>query len=259
MTKIAGLAETAPSAAYASTSASDSTAATVGAGDTGTRRRRTSAIGRTGRLLTATVLASLLLSACGTGHGSNGSRPADGSAADRPQQAAAAAAGQSAAAPPAAFTRMLDDVARGCPSDPASRKGSLKDHAPEPEETVTPLPEGFVEPRDDSGQPGIELSPYEWCAGHRHVQRVFQEVAAIEEPTPELVRTALNDLGYVDERIVGLERSGGRTHFLLDLRVDGGELCLWGETGGAEPYVELFAETDAEPSFSPDPQWAPQD
>ncbi|MFE5210284.1 hypothetical protein [Streptomyces sp. NPDC056600] len=208
---------------------------------------------RTGRLLAVTALASLVLSACGSQAGTAEARR---SAGERSQSAAVAAAGRSASAPPAAFTGMLDEVARGCP---ASREGSVTDDAPEPKETVTPLPEGFVEPQVDSAQSGLELSPYEWCAGHRHVQRVTQSVAAIEKRTPEGVRAALNDLGYVDERILGPERTGGKIHFLLDLRVDGGELCLWGEVGGGEPYVELFADTDAKPSFSPDPRWAPQD
>lgn len=240
MTKIA------PAAAVTSNATAATTAATRKARD----------FRRTGRLLAVTALASLVLTACGT---HNGTEKAGRSTAERPRSAAAAAAGHSASAPPAAFTGMLDEVAESCPSDPASRKGTVKDNAPEPEETVSPLPEDFVEPSWDSGQPGLELSPYEWCAGHLHVERVTHALMAIEKPTPELVRAALNDLGYVDERILGPRRTEGKIRFLLDLRVDGGKLCLWGETGGGEPYVELFADTGPEPSFSPDPRWAPQD
>jgi hypothetical protein len=254
MTKIASTTEAGTAASCITAGVtSEAAAATGGAGDSGAMKAR--AFRHTGRLLAVTALASLVLSACGT-------QETGGSAGERPKSAAGAAAavtGHSASAPLAAFTRMLDEVARGCPSDPASRRGSVMDNAPEPTETVTPLPEGFVEPREDSGQPGIELSPYEWCAGHRHVERVTQAVAALEKPTPELVRATLNDFGYIDERILGPERSDGKTRFVLDLRVDGGELCVWGEVGRGVPYVELFADTDAEPSFSPDPRWAPQD
>ncbi|MEU6986729.1 hypothetical protein ABZ946_25385 [Streptomyces sp. NPDC046324] len=83
-----------------------------------------------------------------------------------------------------------------------------------------------------------ELDARDWCAGVRHEQRITVALSDLADPTPATVRKILNDLGYIDERIHGLEQSDATTRFLLDLRMNGGRLCVDGSAGGEEPAIE---------------------
>ncbi|MFK0257018.1 hypothetical protein [Streptomyces sp. NPDC090445] len=78
----------------------------------------------------------------------------------------------------------------------------------------------------------------DWCASARHEERIARALWDLTDPTPDRVRRSLNDLGYIDERIHDLKQSGPTTRFLLDLRVDGGRLCLKGAAAGEETTVE---------------------
>ncbi|PKT71325.1 hypothetical protein CW362_19615 [Streptomyces populi] len=82
------------------------------------------------------------------------------------------------------------------------------------------------------------MNARDWCASNLHEERVTQALWDLEDPTPAKVRAALNGLGYIDERIHGLERSGTATRFFLDLRERGGRLCLDGSAAGEETVVD---------------------
>ncbi|WP_063831866.1 hypothetical protein [Streptomyces bikiniensis] len=159
---------------------------------------------RPGSALAAAALASLALVACGSPQGG----------------AASVQAGPSAAPTATAFTAMLDRVARSCP-------------APGP---VEKPPGDAAAPAPTSG-PEVELNARDWCASALHEERISRAVWELADPTPEKVRKVLNDLGYVDERIHGLRRSGTATTFALDLRDKGGRLCLDGSVDGERTLV----------------------
>ena len=72
----------------------------------------------------------------------------------------------------------------------------------------------------------------------KEVERIAQALQDLANPTPTEVRTVLNDLGYVDERIHDLKQSGATTRFLLDLRDKGGRLCLEGSAAGENTVVD---------------------
>ncbi|QES52060.1 hypothetical protein DEJ50_01070 [Streptomyces venezuelae] len=78
----------------------------------------------------------------------------------------------------------------------------------------------------------------DWCASARHEERIAQALWNLADPTPAKVRKILNDLGYIDERIHELKQSGASTRFLLDLRSNGGRLCLDGSAAGEETVVD---------------------
>ncbi|MER7719750.1 hypothetical protein ABTX99_22895 [Streptomyces flaveolus] len=169
------------------------------------------------------ALAALALTACGTektGVGGPQSDPAD-TAGVRPN---------------AAFAGMLSKVAQQCPP-------SAPPEAPPtgPAETlpsgVTP-PTDAIEPIAPTAGPEVELNARDWCAGNLHEERIAQALWDLANPTPAKVRTILNDLGYIDERIHGLEQSGTSTRFLLDLRDQGGRLCLDGSAAGEQTVVD---------------------
>ncbi|MFM9451388.1 hypothetical protein [Streptomyces europaeiscabiei] len=84
----------------------------------------------------------------------------------------------------------------------------------------------------------MELNARDWCAGNHHELRITQALWDLADPTPTKVRTVLNDLGYIDERIHDLKQSGTTTRFSLDLRDQGGRLCLDGSVAGEETVVE---------------------
>lgn len=96
-----------------------------------------------------------------------------------------------------------------------------------------------VVPIAPTAGPEVELNGRDWCAGVSHEQHVYVAVEKIVEPTPAKVRAALNAVGYPDERIHGLKQSGATTHFHLDLRENGGRLCVEGSVGGGvEPVLD---------------------
>ncbi|WP_406011048.1 hypothetical protein OG440_36625 [Streptomyces sp. NBC_00637] len=174
--------------------------------------------------LVTAVVATVGLAACGTEHAGTTaglSTPAGG-AKDRPSTA---------------FSKMLDEVAAPCPADgppqgpPSGPANGLPSGAT--------LSSDAVEPIAPTAGPEVELSAREWCAGNLHEERVTQAFWELENPTPTDVRTILNDLGYTDGRIHGLEQSGTATRFSLDLRDRGGRLCMAGSAAGTETVVDM--------------------
>ncbi|MFB7244340.1 hypothetical protein ACFCYX_17975 [Streptomyces populi] len=174
-------------------------------------------------VLAMTALAALTLTACGTEKAAVGgprSNPAD-TAGDRSGEA---------------FAKMLSEVAQQCPP-------SAPPEAP-PTGPARTLPSGATPPSDaiepiaPTAGPEVELNARDWCASNLHEERVTQALWDLEDPTPAKVRAALNGLGYIDERIHGLERSGTATRFFLDLRERGGRLCLDGSAAGEETVVD---------------------
>ncbi|MEU1039679.1 hypothetical protein ACFYP4_08750 [Streptomyces sp. NPDC005551] len=154
----------------------------------------------------------------------------------------------------AAFAHMLDKVAQSCPatdnklssqpsgqdtSGPAFKRptGATGDQSAPSGQTPPPDP---IEPGAPTG-PEAELSDRDRCASVQHEQRIIEALQAVSKPNPDKVREALNRLGYIDERIHGLKQAGRATHFLLDLRENGGRLC---ETGrAADDQTEVTACT----------------
>ncbi|MGW7240709.1 hypothetical protein [Streptomyces sp. NPDC054804] len=175
--------------------------------------------------LAITALAALALGACGTEKANAGgerTKPTD------------AVGGR----PDAAFTAMLDKVARSCPpSAPPEAPPSGAAQTPPSDGVATP-PSDAIEPVAPTAGPEVELNARDWCASSLHEQRITQALWDLVEPTPTKVRAILNDLGYVDERINDLKQSGATTRFFLDLRDKGGRLCLEGSAAGEKTVVD---------------------
>ncbi len=198
------------------------------------------------RALAATALAALALAGCGS------ESPHDGGARSEPGGTVGA---KESATPPgpeqAAFTAMLERVAQPCSTagengtetgqGPTGRRpaGSAGRESLAPGETP---PDDPIEPGAPTG-PEAELNDRDWCASVQHEQRIVEALQAVPEPTPAKVRKTLNDLGYIDERIHGLEQVGRTTRFRLDLREKGGRLCENGSAAGEE--------TDISPCVAP--------
>ncbi len=206
--------------------------------------------GRPRPALAAAVLAVLALTACGAG-GAEGGGEKDGSA----RAGAATSAAVDVVEPPggAAFAAMLAEVARPCPSGhaPADRSGGPAGGAEEP--SIRPgetPPAGPVEPGFPTGGPETELSARDWCASGLHEERVTQALLKLKDPAPGGVRKILNGLGYVDERIHDLERTGATTRFSLDLRERGGRLCVRGSAAGEHTVVETCVAPETGPFSS---------
>ncbi|MYX01007.1 MULTISPECIES: hypothetical protein [unclassified Streptomyces] len=96
----------------------------------------------------------------------------------------------------------------------------------------------MVEPMMPRAGPEVELNARDWCASSPHEQRIYVALQDLTGPTPAMVRAALNGLGYLDEHIHDLKKSGATTQFFLDLRENGGRLGLEGSVGGEEPVVD---------------------
>ncbi|MER5604378.1 hypothetical protein [Streptomyces sp. NPDC002265] len=82
------------------------------------------------------------------------------------------------------------------------------------------------------------MNARDWCAGNLHEERIARALWDLADPTPAKVRAILNGLGYIDGRIHGLEQSDTTTRFFLDLRDQGGRLCLDGSAAGEETVVD---------------------
>ncbi|WP_063827543.1 hypothetical protein [Streptomyces qaidamensis] len=172
------------------------------------------------------VVATVGLAACGTesaGTDADLNRPAGG-VGDRPR---------------AAFSKMLDEVAESCAADGPTRASTSEPATTLPSGAGETPPGGAVVPIAPTAGPEVELNARDWCAGHRHEQRVTEALWDLKSPTPTEVRTILNDLGYIDERIHGLRRSGTTTRFSLDLRDRGGRLCMAGSAAGTRTVVDM--------------------
>ncbi|GGT20741.1 hypothetical protein GCM10010271_24900 [Streptomyces kurssanovii] len=206
-------------------------------------------------IVVTVVAATLALTACGS------ERPgADGSRSN-PAVAVGARATESPAAPQpqVAFAEMLETVAQPCSAEtPSSGEESVAPaetpttgpaKTPRTGPAKTPWQDGD-DPAAPTTGPGVDMSAAEWCAGHLHVERVTHALMGLADPTPAKVRKVLNGLGYIDERIHGLEQAGPATRFFVDLRVTGGSLCLKGSAAGESTDIEFFGASGTGPFTS---------
>jgi hypothetical protein len=183
------------------------------------------------RALAATALTALTLTSCGIAK------------SDGPQGEPSGVADSKVSVTPStselsAFMAMLDKVAQPCSSTggTASTSGPADKTPTGPEEEQS-LPPGATPPTepiepDAPTEPGTKLSDRDRCASVQHEQRIIEALQMVPEPTPTKVRKALNNLGYIDERIHDLKQDGKVTRFYLDLREKGGQLCEEGLAAG---------------------------
>ncbi|MFE1290908.1 hypothetical protein [Streptomyces sp. NPDC058751] len=206
---------------------------------------------RTGRVLVTAALAALALCGCG-GSEPGGDRAQGGSAGN-----AGSRAGAASPAERAAFAAMLAKVARPCSPAGGNAPGAGGGSAPEPrkekptgptgpsgEQSLPPgesPPSGPIEPGALPAGPEDRLNDRDRCASVQHEQRIIEALQRVSAPTPAMVRETLNGLGYIDERIHGLEQDGGSTRFHLDLREKGGRLCEAGLAAGERTDVTVCA------------------
>lgn len=206
------------------------------------------------RIAAASLLpvAALAVTGCGSEVSGSGTRSAPARSADSQVRSAQPSPEQ------VAFAAMLDAFAQACPSVGRTGPGPTRERPSAsagtrslaPGETPPAHP---IEPGAFTG-PGAELSDRDWCAGGRHEQRIIEALQTVADPTPAKVRTTLNRLGYIDERIHGLRQDGSTTRFYLDLRESGGRLCEAGVAAGVEtdmtkcsaPATGRFAATEAD-------------
>ncbi|NGO13321.1 hypothetical protein G5C60_38420 [Streptomyces sp. HC44] len=92
----------------------------------------------------------------------------------------------------------------------------------------------------------MDLSSVEKCTAGIHTRRITKALKNTPDPTPQQVRKTLHDLGYIDERLHGPQRSGESVKFTLDLRILGGGLCLSGSTTGTKTAIEPYGATASE-------------
>ncbi|MCB5163778.1 hypothetical protein LG634_02825 [Streptomyces bambusae] len=180
--------------------------------------------------VTATALAALALVGCGTARsGDLGPQGTSARGVGVRHDADAGGSGREAA-----FGAMLDRMAQGCPQGggPVGPPTPPPYVDPETGEVWTAAPEAPL-----TG-PEAELDARDWCASARHEERIAQALWDLEDPTPAQVRRILNGLDYPDDRIHDLKRSGPATRFLLDLRTNGGRLCLKGTAAGEDTVVD---------------------
>jgi hypothetical protein len=207
---------------------------------------------RPGLTLAATALAALALTSCGTQQsGATGApgRPADAVGARHTEPPAGSAR-------QAAFAAMLDEVAFECPTGPLSGP-PVPSRAPggEPLPSDDPATDAVEGPAVPTAGPEVELDARDWCASNRHEERIVQGLWELRDPTPAKVRKILNDLGYIDERIHDLERSGATTRFFIDLRSKGGRLCVEGSAAGEETVVDKCVAPETGPFTPPRGTW----
>ncbi|MFF4874004.1 hypothetical protein [Streptomyces sp. NPDC000961] len=180
--------------------------------------------------LALTVLAVLALGACGTAKATG----VDESASTVVATAAAPAKPMESLSSPA-LAEIQEYIAQTCPAPGTPREGPPN---PQPAPPGEEAPAGTVEPVMPTAGPEVELDARDWCASNHHEQHIYVAVQELTDPTPAKVRAALNSLGYPDERIHDLKQSGATTQFFLDLRENGGRLCLEGSVGAEEPVVD---------------------
>ncbi|GAA2331659.1 hypothetical protein OKJ48_11495 [Streptomyces kunmingensis] len=188
------------------------------------------------RTLVTAALAALVLTGCGGGEPS-GSRAARDDA-DSNVSAAPSTPEQ------VAFAAMLDKLAQPCSPTGAAASGPTDQKptgAEGEQQTLAPgesPPTGPIEPGAPT-EPAAQLNDRDLCASVQHEQRLIEALQTVPEPTPAEVRRILNGLGYIDERIHGLERDGKATRFYLDLREKGGRLCEAGLAAGEKTDVTV--------------------
>ncbi|MEU7069469.1 hypothetical protein AB0B30_11150 [Streptomyces narbonensis] len=173
--------------------------------------------------LAVTALAVLALGACGTAKATS----------DRERAVHAETVGSRQTGP--TLAELQEYVERTCPA-PGTPLAPPPSPAPAPPGWEPPA--DMIEPAAPTAGPEVELNARDWCASNLHEQRIAEALWDLADPTPTKVRTILNDLGYVDERIHDLKQSGTATRFFLDLRENGGKLCLEGSAAGEETVVD---------------------
>lgn len=158
----------------------------------------------------------------------------------------------------AAFTALLDEVARACAAMDAERPATTDRHqGGGPAEPRTARPTGRPEaarslgpgetPPDGPVEPGVlddpasRLNDRDHCASTFHEQRIIEALQTVSRPTPARVRATLNGLGYMDARIHGLVQDGTNTRFSLDLSERGSRLCEAGVAAGDATDVTVCA------------------
>ncbi|MFE4634130.1 hypothetical protein ACFRJ1_12205 [Streptomyces sp. NPDC056773] len=189
--------------------------------------------------LALTALAVLALGGCGTARATGGGEPA------APATTSAAAAKPMGSLSSPALAGVQSEIAQMCP---APGTALAPPPSPQPAPPGEEAPAGMVGPAMPTAGPMVDLDTRDWCAGVQHESYVYLGVEKIVEPTPAKVRAALNGLGYPDERIHDLRQSGASTHFSLDLRENGGRLCLQGAVGGGEePFLDKCVAPAAGP------------
>ncbi|WP_158778718.1 hypothetical protein [Streptomyces cellulosae] len=156
-----------------------------------------------------------------------------------------------------AFMDMLDTIAQPCfPDSPSQQEPTPPGEKP-PTTPVEMLPIDKTPPASPpaaSGSPAtpqkVELGATEKCAGRLHAERITKALSGMTDPTPAKVRQILNDLGYIDERIHDLMKSGPTTRFFIDLRFMGGSLSLDGSVTGTKAVIEAFGTPETGPFTS---------
>ncbi|QFQ96867.1 hypothetical protein F9278_12290 [Streptomyces phaeolivaceus] len=86
----------------------------------------------------------------------------------------------------------------------------------------------------------MELTSLEKCEARVHTGRVTKAFEGASAPTPGAVGDTLRGLGYIDDRVQGLRRSGEGVRFTLDLRLMDGQLCLDGEVTPTGTTVDPY-------------------
>ncbi|MFB7372448.1 hypothetical protein ACFC0D_21675 [Streptomyces sp. NPDC056222] len=204
---------------------------------------------RPGIALAVTAVTVLTLASCGTqksGAAGSPSGPADAVGAQH-TEAAAGSRQQTA------FAAMLDEMAESCPTGarpgpPVPSEGPGGEPLPS-DDPATDVLEGPIAP---TAGPEVELNARDWCASNRHEERIAQGLWKLKDPSPVKVRKILNDLGYLDERIHDLKQSGATTRFFIDLRADGGRLCVEGSAAGEETVVDKCVAPETGPFTPPE-------
>ncbi|WP_405950608.1 hypothetical protein OG588_34150 [Streptomyces prunicolor] len=146
------------------------------------------------------------------------------------------------------FMDMLNTVGQPCAPDAPPEEEPTPAGEKPPTAPVEPLPvdgsaPGSTEPTSHTSESPQEatLSAVEKCEGRLHSKRITKALSRPTAPTPGEIRTTLNDLGYINERIHNLRKSGATTRFYVDLRVLGGSLCLDGSVTSTTTVVTAFA------------------
>ncbi|MEU5719086.1 hypothetical protein AB0G71_25610 [Streptomyces sp. NPDC020403] len=199
-------------------------------------RTFTRSSGRPRLTLALTALAVLALGGCGTMKTTAGEEQVVRAQAVESQQ------------PDPPLAEIQEYIERSCPPPGAPPVAQPSTPPAAPPGVEPPL--DTVVPISPTAGPEVELDGRDWCASHLHEERIAQALWDLADPTPTKVKTILNNLGYVDERIYDLEQSGATTRFFLDLREKGGRLCLEGSAAGEATVVETCVAPASGP-FTP--------
>ncbi|MFE3720812.1 hypothetical protein [Streptomyces cyaneofuscatus] len=187
-----------------------------------------------------TVLTALALTGCGSEQSGGGGKAGS---------VGSSTASQQPSPEQVAAQVLFDRFEKACPEPGVKSRrpaGASKPDTAEPQSIApgeTP-PADPIEPAPPTG-PEAELDDRDRCVSGHHEQRVIEALQVLADPTPAKVRKTLNGLGYTDERIHHLQQDGEKTRFYLDLREDGGRLCVSGVAAGASSdAVPCVADAD---------------